>query len=241
MIVVDCETTGTIPEKHSIVALGSLLLLERKDHFEKLGEFYEECRMRDGAVISQPGDSFPKDPGALAINGFTEEQVTDPNKQSLEQLIRKFAQWPFDVINTFPREYVKDILFTLAAHNARFDASFVEDSAKRYGINLPFGYRAIDSFTIAAHHHLKRGIGVPHGENHKAHLSGDEVFKYAGLQPEPRPHNGLTGAKHAAEAISRLIYGKPFLPEFKIYKVPYYLKKGIFWPAYTYITDRLKR
>jgi len=54
-------------------------------------------------------------------------------------------------------------------------------------------------------------------------LSLDEIAKYAGLKEEPRPHNALTGAKFEAEAFSRIVYGKPLLPEFKNYEVPKYL------------------
>jgi hypothetical protein len=45
------------------------------------------------------------------------------------------------------------------------------------------------------------------------------------LPPEPYPHNGLRGAKIEAEALSRLIYGKNLLEEYKEFKIPQYLER----------------
>jgi hypothetical protein len=47
-------------------------------------QFYEECRMWEGAHV---------DPKALEINGFTEEQIRDTKKQGEAELIQKFLAW----------------------------------------------------------------------------------------------------------------------------------------------------
>jgi hypothetical protein len=55
-------------------------------------------------------------------------------------------------------------------------------------------------------------------------LSFDKVLTYVGLSAEPKPHGALTGAKMAAEAFSRFIYGKPLYSEFEQFAVPDYLR-----------------
>ncbi|MHB8362686.1 MAG: hypothetical protein ACYDBX_03650, partial [Patescibacteria group bacterium] len=57
----------------------------------------------------------------------------------------------------------------------------------------------------------------------KLHLTSNIIFRYVGLYDEPNPHNGLMGAKMEAEALSRLIYGRNLLPEFKEFEIPEYL------------------
>jgi len=47
------------------------------------------------------------------------------------------------------------------------------------------------------------------------------ILCYVGLPDEPSPHNALTGAVVEAEALSRLLYDKPLLPEFKHLPVPW--------------------
>jgi len=62
MIVLDVEATGTEPHKHSIVSVGAL------DIANPTNRFYMECRAWDGAHIMDE---------ALAVNGFSREQVID--------------------------------------------------------------------------------------------------------------------------------------------------------------------
>src|SRR4051812_32241086 len=65
MLVVDVEASGIDPQKHSIVSVGAL------DIANPTNRFYMECRVWEGAHIM---------PDALAVNGFTKEQITDPTK-----------------------------------------------------------------------------------------------------------------------------------------------------------------
>jgi len=78
MIVVDGEMSGLNPKKNSLVSLGAVDF----DNPDRI--FYEECRVWGGSEI---------DPEALAVNGFSEVEVTDVNKQSLEELAQKFYEW----------------------------------------------------------------------------------------------------------------------------------------------------
>lgn len=196
MIVVDIETTGLDPTKHSIVSIGAL------DFSDPQNQFYQECRIFDGAEITLE---------ALEINGFSEEQVRDGNKKSLEQAVKEFFLWSDSCSDK-----------TLAGENPSFDRDFLRASAERYGILWTFGYRTIDLHSLCYSHYIRRGMNPPN-KNGRTDLNLDKILNYVGLPSEPRPHHALTGAKMEAEALSRFIYGKPLLEEFKRYELPYHL------------------
>ena len=75
MISLDIETSGLDPERTSILSIGAL------DTEEPTNQFYGECRIWDGADITDE---------ALLINGFTREQATDSSKQSEAELNSSF-------------------------------------------------------------------------------------------------------------------------------------------------------
>ena len=198
MIVLDVETTGLTPAKHSIASLGAI------DFSNPEREFYEECQIWLGAEIS---------PRALEINGFTEEQLHDPSKPALEQLIRRFLFWAKSCEDK-----------TLAGENISFDTGFLEDSMRRYGIKYTFGHRGIDLHSISYERHKELGIPVPMRDD-RSDLSLDETLEFVGLPAEPKPHNALTGAKMEAEAFHRLRHGRFLFKEYKRYLAPDYLIK----------------
>ncbi len=187
MIVVDVETTGLNPEKHSIVSIGALDFLNPKN------QFYQECRIWEGAEISQE---------ALQINGFSEKQIKDKNKQSLQETIKNFAEWLKNIDDK-----------TIAGENPSFDRDFLISSATRYKIDLGIGKRIVDLHSISYSYHLKKGFHIPLKDK-KSDLNLDKTLAFVGLPIEPKPHNALNGAKMEAEALSRIIYGKSLLPDF---------------------------
>ena len=195
MIVVDVETTGTNPKIHSIVSVGAV------DFAQPDRQFYRECRIFDGAQVEA---------AALAVNGFTLEQVTDANKQSLEQTIAEFIAWCSPVANR-----------TLAGHNTAFDHDFLQSSAERYNLAYRFGYRVLDLHSFCWMHMARCGQ-TQLTRNGLSSLGSDAILRYTGLPEEPKPHNGLVGAKMEAEAFCRLAYGRPLLDEFKIHPLPAY-------------------
>lgn len=196
MLVLDIEASGTEYHKHSIVSLGAL------DFDNPVNRFYEECRIWDGAHVME---------GALEVNGFTEAEITDPNKQTEAQLIEKFLAWA---------EGVRDRTF--AGQNVSFDRDFVKAACERAGLNYEFAYRTVDSHSLAWMHMVSRGVEPPINKEHRrSALDLDAVLNYAGIPEEPMPHNALTGALSHAEVISRLLYGKKLLPEFEQYDIPW--------------------
>jgi DNA polymerase III epsilon subunit-like protein len=197
MVVVDCEMTGLEPNLHSIVSVGAIDF----EHPDR--QMYEECRIWDGALIEDE---------ALAVCGFTREQVNDPKKQTEAELVHKFIAFAGGLPDT-----------TLAGQNVFTDLYFLQAAAKRAGHTAwPFAHRILDIHSICWTHMVKRGVVPPiDPEKHHTALNLTAVLAYCGIPEEPKPHNALTGAKCSAEAISRLLYGKKLLPEFEQFAIPW--------------------
>ena len=194
MIVVDTELSGLDAEKDSIVSIGAV------DMSNPENQFYGECRIWEGAHINED---------AIKIPGFTKKQITDPKKQTDEELIKSFMDWALQC-----NEH------TFAGQNPYLDMLFMHNAAKRYHLNWTFAHRTIDQHSLCLMHMIKKGI-TPPVLNKRTDLNSDKIMKYVGIPVEPHPHNALNGAKVAAEAISRLLYNKKLLPEFDKYPMPW--------------------
>lgn len=194
MIAVDVEASGTEYHKHSIVSIGALELQN------PTRQFYGECRIWNGAHIMDD---------ALEVNGFTREEITDPNKKTEGEIVKEFLEWAGEA-----EEH------TLVGQNVSFDRDFLKAAAERAHINWPLAYRSIDTHTLCYMHMIKRGIKIPL-KNKRSTLNLDAVLNYVGIPSEPEPHNALTGALSHAEVAHRLLYDKPLLNEFKEFPIPW--------------------
>ena len=198
MLVVDVEASGVEAHKHSIVSVGAI------DITKPSNRFYAECRVWDGAHIMDE---------ALAVNGFTREQITDPKKMSEADLVHEFMQWSEGLEER-----------TLAGQNVSFDRDFLKYASERAGhTEWPFAYRTIDTHTLCYMHLINRGMNPPVMKRRSA-LDLDAILNYCGIPEEPNPHNALTGALSHAEIISRLLYGRKLLPEFNQFEIPWKVK-----------------
>jgi len=197
MLVIDVETTGLDPKKHSIVSIGAV------DFNNPKRTFYRECRPWKDAIL---------DENALRTNGFSKEDLFDLRKKSLKDVMTDFLEW-----------VSKSDEITFAGHNFGFDLSFIKATIEMYNLSFHVQSRFVDVHAACYLDHLKKGIKLPL-RNKRTDITLDKALEYVGLPPEPMPHNALTGAKSAAEAFSRILYGKSFLDEFKQYPVPEYLK-----------------
>ena len=195
MIVLDVESTGLNPRTGSIVSLGAL------DLDDPTNQFYDECRVWEGAHIDEK---------ALVINGFSRQEITDLSRKSEAELITAFVAWATDR----PKER------TLAAQNVSFDLEFVQSACERAGIECPFAKRTIDTHTLVWMHMVERGVEPP-TKNHHSAINLDFALAYCGLPLEPKPHNALTGALCHAEVISRIAYTKVLLPDFSTFPLPW--------------------
>ncbi|HEY4479381.1 MAG TPA: exonuclease domain-containing protein [Candidatus Paceibacterota bacterium] len=197
MIVIDMESTGVDPIKHSLLSLGAV------DFKNPKNQFYMECRAWEGAHI---------DDEALLVNGFSKEQAFDQTKATDRELVEKFLTW----VEAIPER-------TLAGQHPATDRDFLKYTCFRHHINWPFAQRSIDLHTVAYYHMIKRGVSIPLKNGHSA-LNLDAILRYVGMETEPRPHNGLTGAKVEAETFSRLFYGKSLLSDYERLPLPDFLK-----------------
>jgi DNA polymerase III epsilon subunit-like protein len=199
MIVVDVETSGLDPHHNSILSIGSVEF-GRPDN-----QFYLECQVDPDAAV---------EPKALAVNGFSEEQIVDPAKPSLRQALVQWLEWTSGVDDR-----------TLAGHNTWFDYRMLEAACRKYDLGWPFGMRVVDTHSLAYAHYLSRGVAVPQYGGSSG-ITTDVVFEYVGLAAEPKPHHGLVGAQMEAEALSRFVSGKSLLADYASLAVPEYLKQG---------------
>lgn len=198
MIVLDVEASGVNPEKHSILSIGALDLAHPEN------QFYDECRVWDGAKIEAE---------ASAINGFSEADATDVSKKSEAELVAAFFAWA---------ELVEGD-HTLAAQNVSFDHSFLQAAAERARVAFPFAKRTLDVHTLVWLHMTAKGHIPPTEKGHSA-INMSYALAYCGLPEEEKPHNGLTGALCHAEVISRIAYTKKLLPEYDEYDIPWLMK-----------------
>ncbi|MDE2071732.1 MAG: hypothetical protein KGI70_03320 [Patescibacteria group bacterium] len=197
MLVLDAEMSGLEPTLHSVVSLGAIDF----EHPER--RLYEECRVWDGAKVEDE---------ALAVNGYSLAQITDPTKQTEGELVRKLIAFA---------EGMADITF--AGQNVYVDLYFLQAAARRAGHTAwPFAHRIVDIHTLAWEHMVKRGLTPPvNVEKRHSALNLQAACMYCGIPEEPKPHNALSGAKVSAEVVSRLLYDKKLLPEFEKYEIPW--------------------
>jgi DNA polymerase III epsilon subunit-like protein len=196
MISIDVEASGTNYEKHSIVSLGAV------DLSDPSRRFYGECRIWDGAHIMEE---------ALKVNGYTEAEITDANKQSEAELVRAFLEWT---------QHMSDR--TLVGQNISFDRDMVKAACDRADLAYDLAYRTIDTHTLCYMHIIKSGLPAPIDVDHRrSSLNLDAVLNYCGIPDEPEPHNALTGALSHAEVASRLLFDKKLLPEFSHFEIPW--------------------
>jgi DNA polymerase III epsilon subunit-like protein len=196
MLVIDIEASGLDYEKHSIVSLGAV------DFFDPTRRFYAECRIWDGADFMEE---------ALAVNGFTEREITDPTKMPEAELVHQFWEWSQHLGNR-----------TLTGQNVSYDRDILKAALHRAGLPWDFAHRTLDTHTMCWMHMIRRGLPPPVDEQHRrSALNLDAVLNYCGIPDEPEPHNALTGALCHAEVTSRLLYDRGLLPEFAQFPIPF--------------------
>jgi len=209
MIIVDIETSGNFePDKNAIWQIGAV------DFENPENTFLEEARIDDEDNIEE---------GALKVTGKTREELRDKSKQSQKQLLQNFFQWA---------SKIKDK--TLVAHNTPFDYGFLFLRAKKYGLEFPFSHRTFDLhvFAVAKYFEINKKLPIEEG---KSKMNLPTVIEFCGLKDnriqlkeneivkEGAPHNGLEDAKLEAECLSRILYGKNLIREYKDSPVPEYL------------------
>lgn len=192
MIALDCEMSGLDPLKHSILSIGAMDLENPKR------TFYGECFLPEYKTFQVE---------ALAVNGFTEEQIFNKNQDSLKDLMQNFYEWLQGCSEK-----------TLVGQNVSLDRAFLNIAFTETEVPFQFHYRVIDIHSVAIGMFLRdeRPLNIEDG---RIKMSLDKIAEYVGLPEEPRPHNALTGATYNAEVFNRLVYKKNLIEQFKDYEV----------------------
>jgi DNA polymerase III epsilon subunit-like protein len=200
VIVVDVETSGIDKDINGIISLGAV------DFSNPANEFYMEARL---------DMDLRCDAEALMINGFSLEQVRDPNwGVSSKEMMLAFRDWVFNTVKS-------DI--TLAGHNTGFDRDFIKAAFRRHELTTPFGYRVIDLHSTAYEWYVKKRYAIPLTDKRTSNIGSDQIHGIVGLPAERRPHHALVGARTKAEAFYRFWYRAQVYNEFKQYPLPEWL------------------
>lgn len=191
--VVDVEATGLDSRRCSIVSVGVVVY-----NGGGVVEHYFECKPFKGALI---------DPEGLKINGTKKSELYANSRMGQKKMMAEIAK----ILKHYK-------IHTIAGQNTSFDRDFLAEAAKREGIKWGLTHRTVDLHSICYALMLERGKRIPtkHGKNW---LSASAMYRLLGMPTEPKPHNALTGARMEFEAMSRLVYGKSILNDFKTYKV----------------------
>ncbi len=153
----------------------------------------KHCMASLGAVDYDTGEEFyiechvpdgkEIDQIALGVNGFTLAQLKDFSKPSPYQAWHEFVIWAKGRDNV------------LGGHNVgSFDLKFLEQIHRECGngMKFPFSFRTVDLHSIAY-------------AKFKESLTHAQICIKLGLTPEPKPHNGLEGAKSEYLALQILM------------------------------------
>jgi len=198
MIVVDLEFTEFNFLKSGIWQIGAIEL-ENPENV-----FLDECRIDDEDEIMA---------GALKVVGKTEAELRDKGKQSQKQLLEKFFKWCGKAkINNF------------ACQGPQWDMALLMVKASKYCLKFPMHKRAFDLHSIASLKYIQMNKKLLTDKGH-SDMGLKNACKLCGMIDERGEHNALEDAKLTAECLSRILYGKGLLDEYKKFKVPEYLKK----------------
>jgi len=193
LIVVDLQTTGWNQRTDRIVSIGAV------DFPDKSRTFYEECRLPPGTKITSE---------AMHTFRFDTRSLFEPGRPSVKVAVTRFVRWSE---SSHER--------TLAGQNSWFDAAFLGEAARRYGIPWTFGYRQVDLHSVCYARLLQSGEAVPVEKRLDA-LGLGAVLRCVGIRYGAGRHSALENAKLEAEAFSRLILGRALFDEYRTFEVP---------------------
>ena len=146
---VDIEASGPVPALFNMVSIGAVPVSLRNGTWEP-----EEDRFYVELKPIAPGF----DPGAMKVHGIPRRRLEEAGTEAAEAM-RRLAEF---VAARLRRESGRAVF---VGHNAAFDWSFISYYFERFGIPNPFGYKALDSKSLA----MGR-LGIGWFETHKENL-----------------------------------------------------------------------
>lgn len=185
VVVIDVETTGLDPAKHSVIEIGAVVL-DSLDAVAPL-EFVAEVR----------ADWWREwDEEAGQVHGITRAVAEDPARLAPARALAMLLEWLLAIGGG--RRAI------LAGMNPGFDLAFLREMARRTeqerALRERIGHRTLDLHSLAF---VAARQWDPAWD--LANLHTDKIYWLLGMQPEPKPHRALTGARMEAEAFALLL------------------------------------
>lgn len=178
---IDCETTGIAfncddpsydpktGDTYQAISWG--LVVATADTFTVVEELYVEV-MWDGVSKWEPA--------AERVHGLSKGYLAE-NGKTAEEAVELIANLILDY-------WGPDGVVCLLGHNvATFDKFFLQRTLREFGLEIRFGSRCIDTFSV--------GVCTFGSQN------SNELFEAAGLpERDPNKHNALVDARNAVES-----------------------------------------
>lgn len=182
IVVVDVETTGLIPFQNQVIEIGAVFLDDREE-FETRVRFDRERRWSEEAE---------------AVHGYTRESCEDPTHPEIHEALELFLDWL-----EFHRGERR---LVLAGMNPRFDLDMLRADARAVDrlsrrMNFRFSHRTLDMHSLCVRYAVRMGLSA----DAITRLHTDQIYDLLGMEPEPRPHRAITGARMEADALSLLL------------------------------------
>ena len=174
----DIETTGLIPDKHAIISIAAVNLVNNDI-------FYEELQLEEDVEF---------DIWALGVNGNTKEELLarsgNPKFLTLHTCLLKFEKY----INKY-KQYI------IVGKNPKFDYNFIESAWKKYiPRKCPLSYRVINWADMALPLYLIEQNIIP--ENG---ISSDSFSDFLNVEKESKPHLAINGALQNKKCLISII------------------------------------
>ena len=181
---VDIEASGPVPALYNLVSIGAVIVSKHEHRYGPEQErFYVELKP------IAPGF----DPGAMKVHGITREHLETHGVPS-DEAMRRLAAF---VENRLRKTGGRAVF---VGHNAAFDWSFISWYFERYQIPNPFGYKALDSKSLA----MGR-LGIGWSETNKERL---EELLYLPPQDKSLTHRADYDAYYQALILGALLNRK---------------------------------
>jgi DNA polymerase III epsilon subunit-like protein len=130
---VDIEASGPVPALYNMVSIGAVVVSRRDDAWAAEDDrFYVELQPM------APGF----DPAAMKVHGITREHL-ESNGVPAADAMRRLSEF----VEKRLRKTGGRAVFV--GHNAVFDWSYIAWYFERYGVSNPFGYKALDTKSLA--------------------------------------------------------------------------------------------
>ncbi|MFQ5720065.1 MAG: exonuclease domain-containing protein [Acidobacteriota bacterium] len=182
-VCIDVEASGPVPAPYNLVSIGAVPVLPRTRAGRPVWEvdesnlFYVELRpLYDGFA-----------PEAMAVHGISRDTLEKnglPPREAMAALVR------------WTRALGRQPVFV--GHNAVFDWSFVNHYFVATGVNNPYGWKALDTKSLAA-----GVLGIPFLETSKENLA--RLLPGLGPEDTSRKHRADYDALYQARILTLLL------------------------------------